>query len=173
MEADERGVTQGFAVSFFDATDLSDPVLLDKQVEERRSYSEAQWDPHALRAIRGPPTPDGGDANVPLWMVLVVPLRVYSWQSPEDNFDGFSLYNVSYHGGEGSIQRMFKISHANADAINYGCWSPYWVPARSLLIDGNLTTIKRHTVVSTNVDAEERLWTMNLTSFNDACSYSY
>jgi hypothetical protein len=89
--------------------------------------------------------------------VVILPVRVQSWsQNATGNFDGFFVYDVSRQG----ISLRFNISHVASEDF-FGCYSSAQLPQRSMVFNGNVTTTKGHSVVSTDLDTgrESGSWT--------------
>ena len=54
------------------------------------------------------------------------------------------------------------VSHATSDEIYNGCWYNAYMPPRSLVINGKVTTIQSHTVLSTDLEDGSLEWSLNL-----------
>jgi len=155
QEADEEtGRLLGVQITLFDATDPSDPKDLDRYVAEQdpdtHSSSSVEFDYQAFRYVELIGQEEMG--------LLIIPLYIHSWEGPEKNFDGFVVYDISRHGG---ITPRFNITHAAGNDF-YGCY--YWasLAERSLILNGTVTTLKGHSLVSTDLDTGETLWVLDL-----------
>ncbi|HEX9709665.1 MAG TPA: beta-propeller domain-containing protein [Candidatus Thermoplasmatota archaeon] len=124
-----RVTRQGFKVSLFNVSDVSNPREVSKDVVEGLSvYSEAQWDHHAF-----------------LWMparsLLVLPLQVYEgdWSTGYTTYwQGVYVWRVTEEGIErvGSVSQVGTI---DAQSSYYG--SSYYQVRRTLYIGENLYTV--------------------------------
>jgi len=159
QDADEDGRVTGFQISIFNSTVPNDPKLVDRLViasgDESFASSSSSWDERAFRYIQV----DGIGR-------LIIPLNVYSWSSTseQETFDGFAVFGVDLNRSENVITREINIDHHDDDETygytdSRGCYcSPMWLPERSFVFDGNLMTMKRSSVVSTNLVSEEENW---------------
>lgn len=157
QEADEDGRILGLQVSLVDATNQSDPQLLHRRsVEEDTdawSSSDVSFDFKAFRWL-----PLGVEVGL-----VIIPVRIESWsQSDVGNYDGFYVFDVSRDG----IEFRLNISHVDS-ADFYGCYSQSQLPQRSLVFNGNVTTLKGHSVLSTDLDSGERRWRLELPKPSD------
>lgn len=148
QEADEEGQRLGVQVTLYDATNPTEPSIIDRySVELDRnvySSSSAEWDFKAFRFVEL-----GEEAGI-----LIIPLRIDSYTSTEGNFDGFLLLDISTAG----IFERFSIPHVDSTDFRLGCY--YWaqLPERSFVVSGNVTTLKGHSIQNYNLDSRERLW---------------
>ena len=78
----------------------------------------------------------------------------------ESEFEGFVALRVSPE----EIKPLFNISQGNS-----WCWYKSSIPARSLVFESKLVTIKGHTVISTSLESEEKYWELDL---DDGLNYS-
>lgn len=157
-ETDENGRVLGVQVTLFDAKNASNPVLLHRSVVEQEkdvwSSSSVQWDFKAFRWLSL-----GNEVGI-----LIMPLRVVASdrENLSGNFDGFFAYDVSRSG----ISQRLKISHVSSKNF-YGCYYRAYLPERSLVFNGNVTTMKGHSVVSTDLDSGEQRWTLDMPAPDD------
>jgi hypothetical protein len=168
QDADDNGRVTGFQISIFNSTIPNDPKLVDRLViasgEESSASSSSSWDERAFRYIQV----DGIGR-------LIIPLNVYSWStsSGQETFDGFAVFGVDLNRSEKLITREINIDHEDKDDLygytnKLGCYcSPMWLPERSFVFDGNLMTMKRSSVVSTDLVSEEENWSH---SFDRDCN---
>jgi hypothetical protein len=159
QDADDNGRVTGFQISIFNSTIPNDPKLVDRLViasgEGSSASSSSSWDERAFRYIQV----DGIGR-------LIIPLNVYSWSSSsgQETFDGFAVFGVDLNRSEKLITREINIDHEDKDDLygytnKLGCYcSPMWLPERSFVFDGNLMTMKRSSVVSTDLVSEEENW---------------
>lgn len=153
-EADKDGRVLGVQVSLFDATNATNPIQLHRfNVEQETdvwSSSSVRWDFKAFRWLALP-----GDAVG----ILIMPLRVtsYNREKLDGNFDGFFAYDVSRNG----ISERLNVSHVQSENF-YGCYYQANLPERSLVFNGNLTTMKGHSVLSTDLNTGEQGWKLDM-----------
>ena len=152
QDADSDGRVLGVKISLFDATNPAKPVELQQFVVEQDpdvySSSLVQWD---FKAFRWLSLADGVG-------ILIMPLQIYSYNNElTGNFDGFVAYDVSSAG----ISLRLNISHVESEQF-YGCYYRAYLPERSFVFNGNVTTMKGHSVVSTDLDTSERRWTLDM-----------
>lgn len=88
-----------------------------------------------------------------------MPLRVtsYNREKLDGNFDGFFAYDVSRNG----ISERLNVSHVQSENF-YGCYYQANLPERSLVFNGNLTTMKGHSVLSTDLNTGEQGWKLDM-----------
>jgi uncharacterized secreted protein with C-terminal beta-propeller domain len=151
-EADKDGMILGLKIALFDTSDPKSPKLLHNATVEKDqdawSSSDATYDFKAFRWLSL-----GEETGV-----VILPVRVQSWsQNATGNFDGFFVYDVSRQG----ISLRFNISHVASEDF-FGCYSSAQLPQRSMVFNGNVTTTKGHSVVSTDLDTGERKWKLDL-----------
>ena len=143
QEADENGRVLGVQVTLYDSTDPANPSVIDRYAVEIKddvySSSSVEWDFKALRYVAL-----GDDFGI-----LIIPVRVDSYTSPEGNFDGFILLDISTTG----ITERFRISHVDSKNFRLGCF--YWarLPERSFVVNGNVTTLKGHSIRIHDLDS--------------------
>lgn len=158
-EADEGGTILGLQVSLFDASDPANPQLRNKATVETDldtwSSSDVSFDFKAFRYV----------ALEEETGIVILPVRVESWdQGATGNFDGFYVFDVSRDGG---VALRMKISHVESEEFFGGCYSPTArLAQRSMVFNGNVTTMKGHSIVSTDLDTTEQRWKMDLSSDN-------
>ena len=158
QEADNNGQILGVQISLYDVTNTAKPIQLHRFVaEEERdvfSSSTVQWD---FKSFRWLSLGDGVG-------ILIIPIQIYSWNgSSKGNFDGFVAYDVSRSG----ISERLRISHVQSNQF-YGCYYAAYLPDRSFVFNGNVMTMKGHSVVSTNLDTGLKRWTLNMPKPQDS-----
>ncbi len=166
QEADADGRILGVKISLFDAANSTNPIELQKFVAEQDPFvyssSSVQWD---FKAFRWLSLGDGVG-------ILIMPLQIYSYDgSQTGNFDGFVAYDVSSSG----ISERLNISHVESNQF-YGCYYQANLPERSFVFNGNVTTMKGHSVVSTDLDTSKKRWTLDMpkpVAKNDCVFWSY
>ena len=164
QEADKDGRVLGVQVTLFDATNASNPIQLQRAVVEQQSdvwsSSSVQWD---FKSFRWLSLGDGVG-------ILIIPLQVVDYNSndPTGNFDGFVLYDVSRTG----ISQRLNITHVDSQDF-YGCYYQAYLPERSFVFNGNVTTMKGHAVVSTDLNTGQRRWELDMPKPTDTnqCVY--
>ena len=155
----------GLSLTVFDASDPANSLILQRHVvqpvdDSAYAYSDATWDFDAFRYLSLP-----NDAGI-----VIVPLNIQAdWISTAfdsgGNFDGFVVFDVSKNG----ISERTRISHVNSEDF-WGCYYNANLPPRSLVIQGDLMTMKGHSVVSTNLDSSKVTWNMTLPNPQDDSS---
>lgn len=152
-EADDKGVILGLKIALFDAATPAKPKLVQTfTIETERdtwSSSAVSWD---FKAFRYLPlgTPEVG--------ILIIPLQVYApYPETKGNFDGFIAYDISRDG----ISERGRISHVESKNV-YGCYSNSYLPQRSLVFDGKVTTLKGHSAISTDLDSFDKQWELQM-----------
>jgi len=152
QEADTEGRRLGLQVTLYNATDPTEPSIIDRypfELDENvYSSSSAEFDFKAFRYVKL--DEDGG--------ILIMPVRVDSYTSTEGNFDGFVLLDVGLSG----ITERFSIPHVDSANFRLGCY--YWaqLAERSFVVGGNVTTMKGHSIRNYNLDSRERRWGLDL-----------
>jgi Beta propeller domain len=150
QEADTDGRILGLQISLFDSTESVKPKQLHRLVVEQDtevwSSSSVQWDFKSFRWL------SLGDSVG----ILIMPLQIYSFNGTM-NFDGFKAYDVSRKG----IAERLTITHADSSQY-YGCYYPAYLPERSFVFNGNVTTMKGHSVISTDLNTGDRRWTLDM-----------
>lgn len=148
QDADLNGIVQGLQIAMFNVSDISNPQQINKYIENGYSSSEAQYDHKAFRYL-------------PQSKLLIVPLTIY--QTTEGGyFDGFIVYDVDE---EKKFSKLFTISHQDDSAKS--CWDNSFLPSRSLVFDGKVTTTKGHTAIASDLTTFQKLWTLNLDADRD------
>ena len=155
QDADENGRTIGLQISLYDVSDFADPQQVQKYVE-MDGYSSAEYDHKAFRYL-------------PESELLILP--VYS-SSEGEYFDGFVVYDVKTTN---EFSKQFEISHVTKQSLD-SCWDMAYLGERSMVFDGKVTTMKGHTVLSHDLNTQEREWKLNLDkdlkkSDSDDCGY--
>jgi hypothetical protein len=158
QNATETGTANGLQISLFDVSDFSNPVRVRNYVEDATwSSSEAQYDHKAFRYL-------------PSSKLLILPLYINSWRDAKDFFDGFVVYDVDENKDQ--FSKKFNVSHVEgSDARNNAkrmhCWSRAELTSRSLVFDGDVMTLKGHTILRHDLETEERIGYLNLDEERD------
>jgi hypothetical protein len=143
QEANVNGTVLGLQVTLYDSMDPTNPTAIDRYTvevdEDVYSSSSVQWDFKALRYV-----PLGADFGI-----LIIPVRVDSFTSTEGNFDGFILLDIAAT----AITERFRIPHVESEDFRLGCY--YWaqLPERSFVVNGNVTTLKGHSIQIHDLDS--------------------
>jgi len=140
QDADEEtGFSQGLQIALFDVSDMMDPQQIAKYVVKGWSYSESQHDHYAFRYL-------------PLTQKLILPIS-------ERDFDGFHVFDISLPSStvaslennqkieDANIEFDFEISHFNAKD-EFKCYGMHYLTPRSLVFQGDVMTLKGHTVLN-------------------------
>ena len=152
-EADEStGRVTGFQITLFDVANLTDTRVLQRYtIEEQWSSSTAERDHLAFRYL-------------PQSKLLLIPLSIRGVGDKREAFDGFSIYYVD----DSKIEPRFSVSMVeNSNIIRYGCWYDAYMPARTLVFQGDATFIKGHSLVSYDLGTQEQRWYHNLDEGRD------
>jgi len=145
QDANENGVVSGLQVAMYNVTNFANPSQVKKFSENKGSNSAAQYDHQAFRYL-------------PDTEVLILPVSRWPYDAGQ-RFDGFIVYDVAVDP-EKKIKVRFEISHLE-EGMNT-CWSHSHLAARSMVFNGNVTTMKGHTVLSHALITEGRQWMLNL-----------
>jgi len=147
------GMPMGLQISLFDTTEFASPELAHKFVlqagKNGGSSSAAQYDPKAFRYLES--------VNK-----LILPVSKFSYNAEaEDSFDGFRIYNIDELEG---ITKVGEVIHADADLMSGACFSWAYIPSRSMVFNGNLLTMKGHTIIMTQnvLSPDNTLWSIDL-----------
>ncbi len=165
QDSDQEGNILGLQISLFNATTASNPSLMDRLVVEQQentwSDSSASWDERAFRFVAL------GDRKGK----VIIPLSMYTWQEfdqvtgeplelpVEQNFEGFSVFNIE----NDRITKDFDVDHSfeMTYTTTSDCYFWYdWLPERSFVFNGKLMTMKKYSIVSTDLLTGETLWTL-------------
>ena len=145
QEADDEGRTIGVQIVLYNATDPTNPqdihnfdYTLNPDV---RAYSSAQFDPKAFRYV-----PLGDEDGI-----LILPMQLNVHGSEEGNFDGFILFDISTAG----IRERFSIEHVTSRDFRLGCYGYNRLADRSFVVNGDVTTLKGHSIRKYNLDTGE------------------
>merc|ERR1719491_2936065 len=154
QDADDQGQVSGLAVALYDVSNFTNPIQTKKFSQNKGSNSAAQYDHQAFRYL-------------PETEVLILPVSrwAYNEGSSSSRFDGFVVYDVAVDP-ETEIAVRFEISHLGEGMAKTTCWSRSHLTARSMVFDGDMTTMKGHTVLSHDLSDGGREWTLNLDADN-------
>ena len=160
-EADEEGFSLGLAISVFDATDPANPFLAARYVVEEDpetwSGSEAQWDFMSIRYER-------------TTQRLILPVDVSNWQDKSKEFHGFMVFVVTPN----SIALDCQIEHGNPFTDAAVCYYCAYLPPRSMIFGGDVTTLDNHRVVSTDLNTCSQVWALDISipaEADECCGY--
>jgi hypothetical protein len=86
----------------------------------------------------------------------------------EGTFEGFSVFNIE----GGFITKDFDIDHSyDIPYNNSGCGHWYeWLPERSFVVRGKVITMKKYSVIGTNLTTGETLWNVPIDKALLGCS---
>lgn len=84
--------------------------------------------------------------------VIDMPWRPWICYNNTGGFDGFRVYKIDETAG---ISQHVAIEHASGNDFAYGCWSSAFLQARSLVFDGELMTLKGHSILSNDLSTLE------------------
>ena len=140
-------------------TNFTHPESVNVFVEDDDSAgSDAQFDHRAFRYLTES-------------QLLIVPLNINAYCGWKDSFDGFVVYDVDWTK---PFSKKFNISHIDGYDL-CGCWSEYTLSPRSLVFEGDVMTLKSHSVKSTDLDNGEEYWSFEVDDglSKDDCNYWY
>merc|ERR1719491_747336 len=121
QDANDQGSVSGLAVALYDVSNFTNPIQTKKFTQNKGSNSAAQYDHQAFRYL-------------PETEVLILPVSRWS-----PRFDGFIVYDVAVRP-EKEIKIRFEVSHVDEGMKT--CWSHSSLTARSMVFDGDVTTMK-------------------------------
>ena len=100
--------------------------------------------------------------------LLLIPMSIRGYDNKRDPFDGFTVYYVDPTGTE-PIRPRFSVSMVDdPSSIRYGCWYDAYLPARTLVFQGNATFVKGHSSVSYTLgDTQTQRWHHNFDDGKD------
>lgn len=154
QDADENGFTQGLQVALFNVSDLSNPTQIAKEVVEGWSYSTSQDDHQAFRYL-------------PETKKLILPVSI---RNSGDFFDGFYVYDIDTDFDpsiEKGISFHFNVTHYDTWESHHSCYSHYSLQPRSLVFEGDLMTLKGHSVLGHDLDTGNTLFKLELDEDSD------
>ena len=150
QDANNDGMLLGLQVAIFNVSDLSNPQQIAKHVVEGWSYSESQHDHYAFRYLTQSKK-------------LILPISKYG---SESSFDGFNVFDINPNFNstlnETGINLDFVISHFDVSNTYSGCYGRGYLQARSLVFQGDLMTLKGHTVLGHDLTTTEMLFKTDL-----------
>lgn len=161
QDADKEGRITGLQISLFNATNLTDAKLIQQyNIEEESGFnstdmyssSTAQYDPKAFRFL-------------PKSKKLIIPASIRNYKDFRRSFDGFLVFDLSLE----KIAYSFNISHVNPNEMRSFCWYNAYLPSRSLVHKGVVTTIKGHTVLAHDLESQSETMKLNLDANNTDC----
>merc|ERR1712071_511139 len=80
----------------------------------------------------------------------------------EDAFDGFYVFDVDPELGENSITHDFDVSHYDPRRLTESCYGPNYLQPRSIVYQGNMVTLKGHTIHRHNLESHEKEYEIDL-----------
>ncbi|KAL3761460.1 hypothetical protein ACHAWU_007419 [Discostella pseudostelligera] len=89
---------------------------------------------------------------------LIVPKTESDYTGPNNNFDGFAVYGIYVT----DIEPIYEIRHILSDDVYNFCINTAYLPARSFVFESKLTTMLSHSVIGTDLETGDHLWTYNL-----------
>ena len=147
----EFGGFRGVQVTLFDATDPTNPREVQRYLIENIPNgllsSAVELDSRAFRWL------GLGDAVG----LVILPIYLTTFFDSSQNYDGFLVLDVSPTG----ISLRFNITHAQGEDF-FGCYNSGRLTPRSLVFNGNVTTLKGHSALSTDPDTGELTWELEM-----------
>ena len=168
-QATANGTVQGLKISLYDATNPTNPQVIDEYIEEQPentySSSSVEWDQEAFRYL-----------NLGDYGRLIIPMSIFTWAEwdPSTNntkapttttsdlpvndagsFEGFAVFAVE----NDKISRQFYLTHTDQTvAFTNGCWSCGYLEGRSFVFNGDVVTMKQHSFLRTDLDTGVEVW---------------
>jgi hypothetical protein len=148
-DADDDGIVLGLQITIFDSTDPTNPVAVQRHNIEKEpntySGSESLWDFKATRYAAGR---------------LIMPVDIRSYENPDQDFRGFLVLVAN----EELIEEGCRISHGeeNDETAVDRCYYCSSLPRRSFIFAGNLMTTQGQSILSTDMDTCENVWTQTI-----------
>jgi Beta propeller domain len=81
-------------------------------------------------------------------------------------FDGFRIFTVSTTAG---IRDNLTIKHASDSSFAHGCWSSAWLPPRSIVLEGDIITVKGHSILIHDLTALKQISAVVLDKNTEVC----
>jgi Beta propeller domain len=135
-------------VAILDVSDVTNPVMLHRHVVSGVDGTSVRLDTYAdYQAIRY-------DQQLER---LMLPVEVTSYVDPTKEFSGYYVLVAN----EAGITQSCIIQHkASVDQV--ACFNCTYLPSRSMIFNGNLTTMSYEQVKSTNLNSCESLWNFTI-----------
>jgi hypothetical protein len=89
---------------------------------------------------------------------FLIPKTESDYTGPDNNFDGFAVYGINVT----DIEPIYEIRHILSDDVYNYCINTAYLPARSFVFESKLTTMLSHSVIGTDLETGDHLWTYNL-----------
>lgn len=92
--------------------------------------------------------------------ILIIPVGSSNGENPAD-FHGFQVYKVDLIHG---IRPIGNVTHPGYTMAQYYCWGASYLPPRGVGFNGDLITIKDHSIIwtSTADTLKVKVWELNL-----------
>ena len=204
QHANDDGIVLGLKISLFDATIPTQPRLIAEHLEEKQenaySSSEVEWDQQAFRYLNL--GSEMGRLVIPMsiydWNNNIWPMPIVDEEESAngssrsnssttatttslaegESFDGFAVFSVA----NDKIERQYYISHVDQtlEATKYyyyypGCWACGWLTPRSFVFNGDVVTMKAHSILRTDLDTGDSVWDTHLndkeSGLSQCCGY--
>ena len=142
----------GVRLSLFDATDPAKPQKL-QNFSVRVSSLFNVTSTYVLLDYRAFRWVELGEAVG----LVILPVSALDMLDRSQTFDGFFVLEVS----PTAIRQRSSITHVEGEAA-FDCYNPWRLLTRSLLFNGSLTTLKGHSVLSTDLVTGELRWELKM-----------
>jgi uncharacterized secreted protein with C-terminal beta-propeller domain len=143
-------------VAIFDVSDPTEPVVLHRLVVDEGVRAtvqlESYWEFQSFRYDKQSER-------------LILPVEIFSYDDPSQDFYGFYVLVVNKDGIEQSCRIRQK-----APADQLACFSCENLAARSMIFNGSLTTTNYNRVKSTNLNSCKSIWNFTV-SISDSGQY--
>jgi hypothetical protein len=167
---EETGIATGLQLTVFDARipeklNVLKQFSFNKDRESTYVGSQAQWDFKAIRYVR--------DIER-----VIIPVNIYNWEFPEENFDGFVVFvvNEDMIAEDCRVPEVINRPSFEEDVMfAQVCYYCAFLPPRSMIFDGNLMTVRNHFLQFTDLDTCEHIWRSDVgitgDDINGCCYY--
>jgi hypothetical protein len=160
QEAKEVDTLPGFQISVLDARDPAKPTMVQRYTIpspvgggwvdsfEMYGYKSFRYDHQGER--------------------LIIPIQIVNFQDPTEDFEGY----YAFVANENEITLKCRISSTFDDGGESVCYYCGYLPWRSMIFDGNVTTLGQHFVRSTNLNTCANEWnrTITIPDFEGFCA---
>lgn len=141
QDANDNGELQGLQIAIFDVSDMSEPQQVAKHVIDGWSFSQSQHDHFAFRFL-------------PETEKLILPVS-------NSTFDGFQVFDITT-GTDASIDLHFVVSHFDRAVQGPMCFGDNYLKPRSLVFQGDVMTLKGHSILGHDLDTGTELYRLDL-----------
>lgn len=86
-------------------------------------------------------------------VMIIDPMPIYECYNTTGGFDGFRVYNIDPAEG---ISVYFSIAHETGNDFLYGCFGSAYLQPRAMVFNGDMMTMKFHSILSHNLTTREQ-----------------